>query len=433
MKNFKTSERLSIKFTIFTTIILALFWLTVNIFSFYSWYNLEKIEIINLVDKEYEEIFISHKETFDTWSSINLREKFTDEILDKWGFIEYVEDKSSKPNLFNRFNDNDFWLVKRGEKHYLFYNKYLDRIWNIKAYYDITPFFQNQVLLFRISFLLFILFWIFSYYISIYFTRSSLAQLNKIAKFVKNVDFDDLNKTIDVFWPNDDEIKIVAEAFNKAIKKINLKALKLKEFSSDVAHEFKTPLMSINTEIDYALKSRKYKESFINIKDQIKNLDSLISSLLSLTRLEWNNLNLKEENLWELILSVFSQVESIYRYKNLSTVIDLKDNVFKKIDRNLFETVVKNLISNAFKYTLSWSINIYLDENIFMVSDTWIGISPNNIANIWDRFYKEDESRWDYQSHGLGLSLVKEILNKHNFKISVESEVDKWTKFTIYL
>jgi signal transduction histidine kinase len=140
---------------------------------------------------------------------------------------------------------------------------------------------------------------------------------------------------------------------NEAIKRINLRAEKLKEFSSDVAHEFKTSLMIMNSEIDYSIASKKYKNSFDNIKVQVKFLDYLINSLLSLTRLENKKLETEKTNISDLIKLCFSDAEMLFNHKDIRTISNIKDNVFIEVNENLFKIVINNLIFNAFKYTNS--------------------------------------------------------------------------------
>jgi signal transduction histidine kinase len=94
--------------------------------------------------------------------------------------------------------------------------------------------------------------------------------------------------------------------------------------------------------------------------------------------------------------------------------------------------VINNLIFNAFKYTNSWTIEIKLDETSFSIKDSWIWISKENLPKIWTRFYKEDKSRTDTESHWLWLALVKDIVKKHKFKINVKSTEWEWSKFTIH-
>lgn len=424
MEKIRTSTQISIKFTIFTVFTLFFFWTTLNLYFFYSWYDSEKIEISDNISNLYNSS-CDYK--------LNWKANLVKLVLNKWG---YIRDKDNRLFISSEYKTipktDEFWFFERDNIHYFAYWRYIDWIGEVVLFSVVTPYFHDQIFLFNITLIFLIIFWIITLPISLYFTKSSLVDLNKIAKFAKGLDFNNLSKTIDISGKHNDEIKIVADALNSAIKKIDTKAKRLKEFTWDVAHEFKTPLMSINSEIDYALKSKHYKPSLLNIKIQVKALDDIVVSLLSFARLESEKVDFKNENIKEIIYWVFVEIENIYKDKNLLAELKLVDDVFKKVDRNLFSVAIKNLIWNAFRYTQSWKIEIELNNEKLVISDTWKWIAKENLSKIFERFYKEDISRNDQTSHWLWLSLTKEILEKHKFKIEVESEPWVGSKFIIY-
>jgi signal transduction histidine kinase len=93
--------------------------------------------------------------------------------------------------------------------------------------------------------------------------------------------------------------------------------------------------------------------------------------------------------------------------------------------------MLSNLIWNAIKYnTKKWKINITYKDNELIIKDTWIGMKPNEIENIFDRFYKADRSR-STEGFGIWLSLVKKITDMNGWDIVVKSEKGKWSKFSI--
>ncbi|MDD2486832.1 MAG: HAMP domain-containing sensor histidine kinase [Candidatus Gracilibacteria bacterium] len=400
------------------------FGICLNSYFFYSWYNSEKREINENIDKIYND---------SCEYKIDSKTKIVKGVLDMGG---YIIDKNNKFYLSDKYKEipkiNRLGFFEINGNHFFLYGKKIDGIGEVVLFGNVTSYFHDQIFLFDITIILLIIFSIITLPISLYFTKNSLKDLNKIANFAKNLDFDNLSKTIEISGKYDDEIRIVADALNNAIRKINVKAQRLREFTGDVAHEFKTPLMSINSEIDYALKSRKYKESMDNIKIQIKSLDDIVTSLLAFARLESKKIDITEENIGDMIRSVVFEMENIYKDKQLLTELNLKEGILKKIDKNLFSVALKNLIGNAFRYTDSGNINIELDSTRIMISDSGKGIAKENIGKIFERFYKEDKSRNDSTSHGLGLSLTKEILEKHKFKIKVESEVGVGSKFIIF-
>ena len=205
----------------------------------------------------------------------------------------------------------------------------------------------------------------------------------------------------------------------------------MKDFISNASHELKTPLMSINSEIDYSLKAKKYKEWMENVKSEIWNINNLLDELVLISKLDsGSELNKTDKDVSQVVKSVVNMIEKKYKEKWLKLSMKL-DKVEKKVHNSSFEIIAKNLIENAFKYTEKWSIKITLNEQEFSVKDSWIWINKENLEKIWDRFWQEDSSKTDTTSFGLGLYLVKLLVEKHWRKISVESEKWKWSEFKI--
>ena len=240
-----------------------------------------------------------------------------------------------------------------------------------------------------------------------------------------------LEEKIEITWPENDEINILASKINFATDKINKQTLALKDFISNASHELKTPLMSISSQIDYSLKAKTYKEWMQNIKLEIMHLNDLLDELVLMSKLD-SNIELKKtnENVSKITLSVLKMLEKKYKNKKIKVELQCK-NIEKMIHSSSFEIIAKNLIENAFKYTLKWTIKIVLNEKEFIIQDSWIWINKKNLEKIWDRFWQEDASKTDITSFGLWLYLVKLLVKKHWWEIQVTSTKWKWTKFKI--
>ena len=160
-----------------------------------------------------------------------------------------------------------------------------------------------------------------------------------------------------------------------------------------------------------------------------------------LARMDKKNqkLNIENENLNEIIQLVI-EIESNYaKEKNIKIIYDEKNDIFADVDKDMLTRVFINLISNAITYgNENGMITITLDkiENSDKIQckiiDDGIGISSEHINKIWNRFYQVDSSRSSDNS-GLGLSIVKWIIEEHKGTIIVESELGKGTIFTFYL
>jgi len=124
-------------------------------------------------------------------------------------------------------------------------------------------------------------------------------------------------------------------------------------------------------------------------------------------------------------------VENIkLNYPKRETIIKGNQEILIKADPSLFSVVVSNLVENAFKYSED-EVIISFDEKSLNIRDTGIGISPKNLDNITNKFYRVHENSWN-NSLGLGLFIVNNIVNLHNFSLKIESQENEGSTFTIY-
>jgi len=412
----KTSTKISLKFTLFTVIIVLLFGVFANVIFFKMWWRSVNIDI--QWDKMWaKEIMMHEPPMWPNWQ--DFKKKFINHLSITTDSEEYQE-----------LQDNEIlkWYgISKLETSYFYYHKINDTV----IVRDITPNIQAQKNLLFISIYLLVFFGILSYILSIYFVKTSLNRLNDLVEYVKWLNLNNLDKKFEIIGSEDDEINILASKINAVTDRINQQTLALKDFISNASHELKTPLMSINSEIDYSLKAKKYKEWMENVKSEITNINNLLDELVLISKLDsGTELNKTDKDVSEVVKSVVNMIEKKYNDKWLKVNIDI-DKVEKKVHNSSFEIIAKNLIENAFKYTDEWSIKITLNDKEFSVKDTWKWINKENLEKIWDRFWQEDSSKTDTTSFGLGLYLVKLLVEKHWRKISVKSEKWKWSEFKI--
>ncbi len=221
----------------------------------------------------------------------------------------------------------------------------------------------------------------------------------------------------------------------------NLENLR-KDFVANVSHELKTPLTAIKgyteTLIGGALRDEKNANKFLKIIHEHTNrLTHLLTDLLDLSKIESGQYSLRYENfslqsLINELISTFSQEikskEIIFKFipKNL-------DSIFA--DRTALRQILSNLLENAIKYSNQKSTIILQAESNtqsirFEIEDNGPGISPEHLPRIFERFYRTDASRSrELGGTGLGLSIVKHLVQLHGGEISVESKLDKGSKF----
>lgn len=230
------------------------------------------------------------------------------------------------------------------------------------------------------------------------------------------------------------------------ITKLNQLENMRKEFVSNVSHELKTPLTAIRgfveTLKDGAIDDPNTAGKFLKIIDiESQRLEKLISDLLELSSIESNKTS--RLNVDIDIRTVADSAVEAYKVtaakRNIKLVNNIETNHSIKGNLELFKAMLYNLVSNAIKYnldngTVSISIKEVADGVLLNVTDTGIGISNDDIYRIFERFYKVDKSRsYDPESTGLGLSIVKHILDLFDGDISVDSILGEGTTFKVYL
>jgi signal transduction histidine kinase len=197
-----------------------------------------------------------------------------------------IEEFSTEQGYYPRtitfyFSHGNVTIVTNNNKYFI----YRKNATTVKLV-DVTSFVYIQAEFIQLVFFWDICFIIFVYLISLYFVKSSLKHLKKLTRFAKNLDFENLSTAIHLKGHKHDEIKVIAEALNTSLEKINTQILSLKDFISNASHELKTPLMMINSEIDIALKEQHYQDHLLNIKQHIKRISDLLDTLSLITRLE---------------------------------------------------------------------------------------------------------------------------------------------------
>ena len=235
---------------------------------------------------------------------------------------------------------------------------------------------------------------------------------------------------------------LIMENLNKMAMELQKNEVLKTDFISNVSHEIKTPLAVIqnySTLIqDDTLDSETRKNYSKTLISASKRITDLITNILKLNKLENQEIQEKHEkfNLTEALAENVVEFETIIEKKKLELNCDFDDvTIFSS--KNLLEIVWNNLISNAIKFTPSGGkIDITLkrkDKNVeIKVIDTGCGMTSETGAKIFEKFYQGDTSH-STQGNGLGLALVKNVIDILGGEIAVQSEVNKGSTFTIIL
>ncbi len=224
-------------------------------------------------------------------------------------------------------------------------------------------------------------------------------------------------------------------------------------FFANLSHEFRTPLMLIKGPVEQLLNEWTQQKSGQNGTDQLQmiqrnsqKLQELIDQLLELSQLEAASIPLKtkEENLITLLRGIVSSFESLASQKNIKLIFYGSEELALKsvwLDRDKFEKIINNLLSNAFKFTgEGGTVSVFLDldktkqQAEIKISDSGIGMPEDQLDKIFNRFYQvDDSSRRAFGGSGIGLALVKELVDLHKWQIDVKSEPGKGTEFNLII
>jgi signal transduction histidine kinase/ligand-binding sensor domain-containing protein/CheY-like chemotaxis protein/AraC-like DNA-binding protein len=226
-------------------------------------------------------------------------------------------------------------------------------------------------------------------------------------------------------------------------------------FFANISHEFRTPLTLIEGPAEKII-SKTTDESIVKdagiIKKNSKRLLQLVNQLLDLSKLEAGKMKLEasKNNIVSFVKGVALSFESLTEEKDITLEIKSKEeSVEVYFDKEKILKVLSNIFSNSLKFTpengritINISTNFSSDSSDFKgikgdyveikIKDTGIGIPKEEIPKLFDRFYQVDSSfTKEHQGTGIGLALVKELVELHHGSISVQSEVEQWTEFTI--
>ncbi|WP_299102268.1 ATP-binding protein [uncultured Winogradskyella sp.] len=237
-------------------------------------------------------------------------------------------------------------------------------------------------------------------------------------------------------------------------KKIEIETLKVreeyrKEFIGNVSHELKTPLFSVQsyllTLLDGAIEDEKVKNKYLaRASKGVERLTYIIKDLDMITKLEVGDLSLNKENfdIVQLVQNVFDLFEMKAAKKDITLTFDIDyfEPIMVFADKERIQQVLTNLIVNSIKYgrergTTEVSIeNLIKNKAIIRVTDNGEGIAKANLQRLFERFYRVDKSGSRKEGgSGLGLSIVKHIIEAHEEKIYIESQLGVGSEFSFTL
>lgn len=279
-----------------------------------------------------------------------------------------------------------------------------------------------------------------------YITKKAFLPVNNIIKTANDISMqNDISRRIEIM-PNakQDEIQNLSVTLNKMLDKIESLVKQERQFTSDASHELRTPISVILAQGEYLLdiaKEEKEKELAQTIVDQSKQVSKLVSRLLLLARIDQNRQKFNKEkvDLSVLVDIAVDSMRELAAQKDIQLFMNVPEGMIVNADESLLLSAITNLISNGIKYGnrsgyVAVSASKFGGTTEIIVLDNGVGIANEHLDKIWGRFYRVDDVRNDeYGSSGLGLAMVKSIIELHGGTISVNSKIGQGTEFRIVL
>lgn len=248
----------------------------------------------------------------------------------------------------------------------------------------------------------------------------------------------------DVEIKSKDEIGELAKSFNEMKKEILVAEQMRREIVANVSHELRTPLTSIigfiKGILDGVIKAEDEEKYLTIAYNEANRLKDLTKEIVEVAKLESGNtkLNKTEFSLNELCEDVTVELENMVSEKGLKLIYESKaDNIQINADKAKISQILINIINNSYKFTEKGQIKLTINKEnnnaIIIIEDTGIGIKKDKLAYLFNKFYTANDYGDATSGAGLGLNIVKNIVEMHNGKISIDSEINKGTKTTVVI
>ena len=239
------------------------------------------------------------------------------------------------------------------------------------------------------------------------------------------------------------ELAALCETFNRTLDRLQDAFGRLSQFSSDIAHELRTPINNVRGELEVALaqsrSTAQYREAIGSALEECQRVSRLIESLLFLARAEHAETGVHREP-----LHLSTELEKLVLFyeapahdRGITVDARVPDDLYAHLDRNLLQRALGNLIENAFRHTprggtVTLGAKREGERLLLTISDTGSGIPKAHVARIFDRFYRVDSARTPAEGGaGLGLAIVKSIAHLHGGEVHIDTAEGRGTSITM--
>ena len=273
------------------------------------------------------------------------------------------------------------------------------------------------------------------------FARNLVNPINRMTRTAKAIKEGDMSARTNLH--GDDEIARLGATFDEMADAVEKDRELERRLTTDVAHELRTPLMAIQSTVEAMVDGvfEADTDRLETVNSEVQRLSRLVDALLRLSRLENRSTPMHESivNVGELISGIIATHEAFVVDSELSLDFKTDPDVYVYGDADMIRQATANLISNAVRYTPEGGhISVRVKKGDIMASiavqDTGIGLTPEEAKMVFSRFWRADAGRnREYGGLGVGLAVVKEIVDRHGGWVQVEGKPDEGATFTIHI
>lgn len=315
---------------------------------------------------------------------------------------------------------------------------------DIRGVTSITDAEENFVITVRLAMIFLPLLVVLTACMGFYITGRTLRPVGQITDTVRSIQKDkDLSRRINL-GNGKDEIYRMAATFDDLLESVEKSLKREQQFTSDVAHELRTPISTMLLQCEDLLAQEhldeETREGVQVLYQKTKHLSQMTSQLLLLSRADQGRAKVEKEmiDFSELTQMAADEISVTAQEKHIALQTDIQPEIFMMGDETLLIRMWMNLLHNAVKYGKKnghiWlSLRKWGNEIQAEIRDDGIGIEEKDLLHIWERFYQADQARTQTDSAGLGLSMVQWIVKEHGGTIQVNSKVGEGTSFYISL
>jgi len=261
-----------------------------------------------------------------------------------------------------------------------------------------------------------------------YLISKSLSSVQTVTNAAKKISTQDTQSMIPQSYVSQ-EIDDLIATFNTLMSELQHAYAQVKQFGQNASHELKTPLTIIKGEVEVGLRrarsNQEYRDILHDVDKEICHLQEIIEKILFLSSNTTIALkkNFEEVYIDEIVLDAIQEKEVLAKEHSITLKLDALEPLSRQGNATLLKIAVTNILDNAIKYSLAHStVHITLQDQNLSINDQGIGIDAQALEHIFEQFYRSEKGKQTSKGYGLGLALVKTIIELHHFTLTMSSE-----------